>query len=51
MQRLVATQGARARRMLNRMCLLAETVRGEHTLLTLYIIEGDEYSLARAAGN
>eukprot|EP01105_Mastigella_eilhardi_P015820 TRINITY_DN3621_c0_g1_i2.p1 TRINITY_DN3621_c0_g1~~TRINITY_DN3621_c0_g1_i2.p1 ORF type:complete len:1898 (+),score=453.80 TRINITY_DN3621_c0_g1_i2:680-5695(+) len=50
-QRLVATHGPRARRMLNRVCLVAETeckIDGT-SLLTLFIIEGDEHALARGA--
>jgi len=47
-KRLVAEGGCRARKMLHRICLLAETPKGaDHTLLTLIIVEGDHYKAAR----
>ncbi|KAH3759243.1 translation elongation factor 1a [Pelomyxa schiedti] len=46
-QRLVAMQGPRARKMLNRVCILAETPNGDETRLSLFVVEGDEHSLAR----
>ena len=39
-QRLVAEQGPRALRMLERVCLVAETVKGDVTHLSLFIVEG-----------
>lgn len=46
-QGLVALHGSWARRMLHRMCLIAETVQGEHTLLTLIILENYKMKDAR----
>jgi hypothetical protein len=47
-QRLVATNGPWARKMLNRMCMIAETLRGENTILTLIIVDGDVFKVARS---
>eukprot|EP01114_Cavostelium_apophysatum_P012208 TRINITY_DN270_c0_g1_i4.p1 TRINITY_DN270_c0_g1~~TRINITY_DN270_c0_g1_i4.p1 ORF type:complete len:1841 (+),score=636.84 TRINITY_DN270_c0_g1_i4:878-6400(+) len=47
-QKLMATHGPWARKMLNRVCLIAKTPRKENTLLTLIIVEGDQFKQARA---
>ncbi|KAH3765923.1 elongation factor 1-alpha [Pelomyxa schiedti] len=48
-QRILISQGSLARKMLNRVCLVAETVAGDHTSLSLFIIEGDILQQCRKA--
>lgn len=47
-QKLIAVHGARAMRMLERVCLVAETIRGENTHLSLCIIEGRDLKARRS---
>ena len=46
-QKMVASSGAWARKMLGRVCMVAETEKGEHTLLTLIIVEGEIQKTSR----
>lgn len=41
-QRIIASNGAWGRKMLNRICLIAETEREDKTILTVYIVDNDE---------
>eukprot|EP01119_Soliformovum_irregulare_P021104 TRINITY_DN6967_c0_g1_i1.p1 TRINITY_DN6967_c0_g1~~TRINITY_DN6967_c0_g1_i1.p1 ORF type:complete len:1824 (-),score=734.75 TRINITY_DN6967_c0_g1_i1:21-5492(-) len=46
-QKLMATYGAWARKLLARICRIAQTVRGDSTLLTLFILNGDSVKTYR----